>query len=977
MKKLTAIFMSLLLILSLIPVYASASAGSSSSATPIFRVENKQMNNNNFVDLSEYLDELKTLEEGTIIARFIPSGTGIMSLFSLGNSTQANIHYNLYVSAGTVGFENRTTNNLHVKKDTNIATNEVHTVAVVTDPTAGHKIYLNGKLIVEDTTSDKRFLSAIPQSNNAKVGHTARAAGYNQYPFSGKIDFVEVYGETLSHSELLSITGATSKDVRYTPLPEDALITEPIDVFYPGLFGSNNYRIPALLYTQEGTLIAGIDKRVQHGGDSPANIDMIVRRSLDEGDTWGDEVMINNYPGAASNIDQTLLQDSRNGRIFSLVDGWPEGYGFPNANPSSGFVEVNGTKYMKLKDSSNNIYTIRENGVVYNSNNVATTYTVDQKRYLYQNGTQVSHIFLSNSPLKADPTSFLELWYSDDQGETWTGPIELNGNLKEDWMAFLGTGPGNGIQLQEGPKAGRLILPVYFTNQNRSQASALIYSDDGGETWQRGQSPNHGRVVNGQTLNERTFTGNEITESQVVELPGGQLKLFMRNYSGYAQIATSHDGGETWEDTIVTETAVPAPYAQMSAIRYNGTIDGKPAIIFSSASSSSSRVNGVVRAGLIHEDGLDSQNRQKYRIEWKYSKLVKEGHYAYSSLTNLADGRIGLLYEGTGDREMSYIKFNPEYLMADQERIIDLIELSSVEFIAPEDGYASGATVQAKLNFNQFMMLNGNRQLVGTIDNQTFNLSLVDQTVDGTEFTFEGQLPTLADGSYTLTAALASNVSLVNGFGNAFTQTGNIGSTTIQIGEPVVEALMTLSGPVSSKVDETFELSIALANSTTTSFAEEIKLSYSNLTYLNTRALNSGVSIVEVDDRTEGALHILLANLEGGITGNVPLISLGFQAPSTEGTGQISINKAIIADQYGNEIELAGRTWSIEVESDLIANPDVNGDGKISVGDLAMIAANYGKKFGDADWNQVKHLDIDGDKEIGLNDLVAIAIQML
>lgn len=58
--------------------------------------------------------------------------------------------------------------------------------------------------------------------------------------------------------------------------------------------------------------------------------------------------------------------------------------------------------------------------------------------------------------------------------------------FKEDWMVFLGTGPGAGIQLQDG----NLVFPVYSANTNvgASQSSAVIISEDHGETWKLGDS---------------------------------------------------------------------------------------------------------------------------------------------------------------------------------------------------------------------------------------------------------------------------------------------------------------------------------------------------------------------------------------------------------------------------------------------------------------------------------------------------------
>src|SRR5690625_8037394 len=137
---------------------------------------------------------------------------------------------------------------------------------------------------------------------------------------------------------------------------------------------------------------------------------------------------------------------------------------------------------MVLTNENEEEYNIRKNCIVYDNNNVETDYTVDELRNLYLHDEKVSNILLENSPLQVDITSFLELWHSDDDGESWDGPVDLNPGLKEDWMALLGVGPGNGIQLTDGDKAGRLFLQIYFTNENRSEASAVIYSDDNAKT---------------------------------------------------------------------------------------------------------------------------------------------------------------------------------------------------------------------------------------------------------------------------------------------------------------------------------------------------------------------------------------------------------------------------------------------------------------------------------------------------------------
>lgn len=751
---------------------------------PIIQIENQTIKNGYFTNLNDKIDTLKTLEQGTIIVRFQHNGSSIMSLFSLSNNTSKDGHFHLYVSPSGVGSENRyertgeTKVNTHVSASVPVKANEIHTLAMVVDKDDGYKYFLDGKLIKEDTTSARKFLSNIYSPNSAKLGQTERLSG-NNYSFNGNIDFLEIYNEPLSNEYLSSVTGETKAEPLLNPLPETALISDPTSLFYSGFMSSNNYRIPALYSTSKGTLIAGIDRRVVNGGDSPNNIDAAVRRSFDNGETWEKQgIIINDYPDQASNIDLSFVQDSTNNRIFALVDGFPHGAGLmggfgTNAYKGTGFKTIGGKKYLYLIDKDKNEYTIREEGKVYDESGHLSPYTVDEKRNLYYNGQKIDNYFSSTSPLKPFKTSYLELYYSDDEGKTWTGPIDLNDETKEEWMIFLGTGPGNGIQLKKGPYAGRIVFPVYFLNDNNKQASAVIYSDDNGRTWKRGESPNEGRDVgNGQTIFEKTFTSSshEITESQVVEMPDGQLKLFMRNYSGYAQIATSFDGGQSWYPEVVTETALIAPYSQMSAIRYNGEIDDKEAVIFSSASDPRSRINGTVQVGLVDENGVYENGRTKYSFNWKYQQLIKEGHFGYSSLTQLADGNIGLFYEATSNTDMDFIRFNTDFLKWNKYREAPEPKIVSFEVIPTfTNEYHAGDKVKVEIGFDGYTMLMGTKSLYGTIGGTVVNFELVEGR--GTDrFVFEGVVPNVQQGNYSFYLNFDDHLSVYNVYGKPFTQ---------------------------------------------------------------------------------------------------------------------------------------------------------------------------------------------------------------
>ena len=56
-------------------------------------------------------------------------------------------------------------------------------------------------------------------------------------------------------------------------------------LFKSGEEGYSNYRIPSLITTKEGSLLAFCEARKDHRGDS-GNIDLVAKRSTDNGKTW-------------------------------------------------------------------------------------------------------------------------------------------------------------------------------------------------------------------------------------------------------------------------------------------------------------------------------------------------------------------------------------------------------------------------------------------------------------------------------------------------------------------------------------------------------------------------------------------------------------------------------------------------------------------------------------------------------------------
>ena len=256
--------------------------------------------------------------------------------------------------------------------------------------------------------------------------------------------------------------------------------------------------------------------------------------------------------------------------------------------------------------------------------------------------------------------------YSDDDGKTWSAPKDITPTIRQDWMKFLGTGPGTGIVLRTGEHKGRILVPAYTTNSvshlGGSQSSRLIYSDDHGVTWHAGEAPNDNRPVGNKTIHSSNMNngGEQNTESTVLQLNNGDVKLFMRGLTGDLQVATSKDGGVTWEKTIKRYPQVKDAYVQMSAI--HTMHDGKEYILLSNAAGPGhERKDGLVHLARVEKNG---------ELTWIKHHLIQGGEFAYNSLQDLGNGEYGILYEhsenGQNRYTLSYKKFNWDFLSKDR-----------------------------------------------------------------------------------------------------------------------------------------------------------------------------------------------------------------------------------------------------------------------------------------------------------------------
>ena len=493
------------------------------------------------------------------------------------------------------------------------------------------QIYVDGYL--EAHLPGQAFFAAVDSLDEVVIGQDTSGSR-----LFGEVRNAALFSSVLNDSQIKKLSSVAPLDTQC--------------LFDAGFHDSISYRIPSLITLKSGVVVAGADQRETIANDSPNSINFTIRRSFDGGLTWGDLQTVLTYPGhgakGASVIDSCVVQDRRTGRLVVLIDHFPGGIGQPNAEAGLGVDDMG--RYI-LHDAEGATYTWNEDGSVTDSDGAPTPYRVSEHGDLTvtEDGQESpgGNVFLAdgedpNETLLTARTCYLQMIYSDDDGETWSAPVNLNQDVKEEWMSFCGTSPGTGVQL----RSGRLVIPIYYNGDHKRHFSAaVVYSDDGGTTWKRGKSPNDGRLFEGREIDSRTLDTEAAAthEATLIERADGSLLMLMRNQhpSGKVAVAVSTNGGETWGDVSFAQE-ITEIFCQPNAVPWPSE-DCPERVIFANASQMRPyRGRGVLR---LSEDGGRT---------WIASRTFNPAHYVYQCMTILPDGTLGLLWE----REMQGLYFS-------------------------------------------------------------------------------------------------------------------------------------------------------------------------------------------------------------------------------------------------------------------------------------------------------------------------------
>lgn len=348
--------------------------------------------------------------------------------------------------------------------------------------------------------------------------------------------------------------------------PESAVLYVGTGVRHAGDNGATAYRIPGLVTSNRGTLLAVYDVRYNSSKDLQEHIDIGLSRSTDCGQTWekmrlplsmGEE---GGLPSAQNGIgDPSILVDRSTGTIW-IVAAWAHAMG---------------------------------------------------NRTCWWN---------SMPGMDKNHTAQLVMTRSDDDGRTWSAPINITEQVKKEEWYFLLQGPGRGITTADGT----IVFPIQYIDSERIPNAGIMYSTDHGESW---------------TIHSPARSNT--TEAQVAQLPDGSLMLNMRdNRGGSRAVATTTDMGATWTEHPSSRSALREPVcmASLIAVAADDNVLGLPLLIFCNPDSDKNRNRMTIKVST--DNGITWHTENQIMID--------EGEgWGYSCLSMIDSERVGVLYESS------------------------------------------------------------------------------------------------------------------------------------------------------------------------------------------------------------------------------------------------------------------------------------------------------------------------------------------
>ena len=394
-----------------------------------------------------------------------------------------------------IGIANPLTLNVEVSGEQPYAPN--FRVANLSTTIAGQQ---TTSIITGDVEARKYYLPA-----DATIS-LSNAYVYRGYKFDG---FKDGQGNAAEYTDATIPAGGLSVTASYS-VDEDNK--------YQYLYYSNDpvmnkpYRIPAIAVTRKGTILAVTDHRPGGSDVGFAPVDIKIRRSNDNGETWSDEEFIADGTGqhvTVGDVTHTNVFDYAFGDAAIVAD---------RESDEVLIMCVGGKQNFPGADVTHHNYTARlrshDGGV-----------TWDEPENVTANFMDVTPLYNNENPNNYEPI------------------------LPEAYSLFYGSGRilQSRVFKAEGSNyyriyAALLVREVRENETGASHNNYVVYSDNFGETW----NLLGGRCVNGGD------------EAKVEELPDGTIIISSRKGNGrYFNIFTFTDiaeGTGSWSSQVASET---------------------------------------------------------------------------------------------------------------------------------------------------------------------------------------------------------------------------------------------------------------------------------------------------------------------------------------------------------------------------------------------------------------------------------------
>ena len=348
---------------------------------------------------------------------------------------------------------------------------------------------------------------------------------------------------------LPAVCGCHKPEIEEPDVPEeDSIVYYEQCLYRPGDYGSTNWRIPAICCLNDGTLLAVCDKRKYNESDLPEDIDIVVRRSTDNGRTWSEPLTIAEGTGRKQGFGDAALVECENGDVVCVFVGGNGLFASSQADPIRSYVCRSSDKGLSWSEPEDITF---------------------------------------------------QLW-----GDQATRPMCRNYRA-----SFFGS--GNGLRLTRGEHAGRIMFAATMVRKNSNVAdNFVVYSDDNGMTWKVSQRAYEGgdeaklmELVDGRVLISVRQTGargynyssngglawgtqgrwecmkSNACNGDMLRLAatdrGDSCNILLHSIPNSMErrdvsIYVSYDEGQTWQDPVLLFDG-PSVYSSMTLLK-NGSV---------------------------------------------------------------------------------------------------------------------------------------------------------------------------------------------------------------------------------------------------------------------------------------------------------------------------------------------------------------------------------------------------------------------